>query len=534
MLEQLKSLGKETVIYGASSIIGKFLNFLLVPFYVNVLATTAEYGIMTSLYVYLGLLNVIVPLGLEAAYFRYASKGDQEQRSLEEDQKFFSTPFLVILGFGSLLAAIIMALAPSLVGIIFSDGKTDLAPFNDTLIAILRYGAIILLLDALAVLPFASLRLERKAKRFAAIRFLNIALTLALNFILILTFDWGVKGIFLANLIASGVVLLFLSPVIRKYLVFSVDREVLRRFLPFGLTNVPSYLASMLVQVVSRPIVQAILGLGMLGVYQANYRMGVAMMVLVGLFEYAWRPFFLRQAKTDDARARQLFAKILTYFMLMALMAFLFFAFYMPYIVSTPIFGRTLLRADYLTGLHIIPIILAAYVFQGMYTNFLAGIYIKERNRTLPFITGAGAAVNVIANLLLIPQLGITAAAIATLLAYATMALLIYRESHSVYPIPYEWPRILLLFAIVGGLFAIEQVVSYNGLIESKWLLFAFRNGIIVMALVLLWISGFFQAREREFVMSVVSRFILTRGKKLGATESRDPLQVADEKTKVV
>src|SRR5207244_4420604 len=98
--------------------------------------------------------------------------------------------------------------------------------------------------------------------------------------------------------------------------------SVMKKLLPFGLTNVPAYLSAMMVQVIDRPIVQSFLGLAMLGVYQANYRMGIVMMVLVSLFEYAWRPFFLREARTDDARARLIFSRVFTYFMVVACLAF--------------------------------------------------------------------------------------------------------------------------------------------------------------------------------------------------------------------
>lgn len=526
MLAQLKSLTKETLIYGFSTVVGRFLNFILVPFYVNVLATTAEYGIVTSLYVYLGFLNVIVPLGLEAAYFRYASKGEQEERSLEEEQKLFSTPWLTVLIFGVIVAAVILFIAPTLVQPIFGDAKTDISSMTGTLINILRYGAVILLFDALAVIPFASLRLEHRALKFASIRLFNIVMTLILNFVFILTLDLGVEGIFLANLVASGLVLLLLSPTIHSKLNWRIDKELIRKFLPFGLTNVPAYLGSMVVQVINRPIVQAILGLSVLGIYQANYRMGVAMMVLVGLFEYAWRPFFLRQARTDDARARLLFAKVLTYFMLAVGFAFLFFSFYMPHIVSTPIFGRSLLRADYLSGLHIIPIVLAAYACQGMYTNFLAGIYIKDRNKVLPYITGAGAIVNVAANFALIPLLGITGAALATLLSYAVMALYIYYESNKVYPVPYEWRRIGLLVLVIASVFAFERILAQ--VVASRGIHFLIQNGLLLMTAVILYFTRFFERREIDMVKSMLRIGVMPR-----QTEGtlQDPVQQTKEKT---
>lgn len=528
MLAQLKSLTKETLIYGFSTVVGKFLNFILVPFYVNVLATTAEYGIATSLYVYLGFFNVIYPLGLEAAYFRYASKGEQEQRNDEEERRLFSTPFLFILGIASVLTLAIWLASPSLVDPIFSDGKTDIAPMASTLTTILRYGAGILLLDALTILPFAALRLQHKAKLFAALRLANIVITLVLNYIFILQMRMGVEGIFLANLVASASVLAMLLPTIAARFVPSIDKTLLRKFLPFGITNVPAYLASMVVQVVDRPIVQAMLGLGVLGIYQANYRMGVAMMVLVGLFEYAWRPFFLRQAKTDDARARKLFAKVLTYFLLATGFAFLFFSFYMPYIVSTPIFGRTLLRGDYLSGLHIIPIILAAYVFQGMYTNFLAGIYIKERNKILPLVTGAGALVNVLVNLALVPYFGITGAALATLAAYVVMAGYIYYESNKVYPVPYEWKRIGLLFLVIIAVFAIDRIIV-TPLELSKGMNFLVENLLLVSTAILLFVSGFFEKREIDMLKGMIR--ILSKNESIVSLQ--DPVQRSKERTKV-
>jgi O-antigen/teichoic acid export membrane protein len=508
MRKELKALSQETLIYGVSTVVGRFLSFLLVPFYVNVLHTRAEYGISTSLYTYMSFFNVIYTLGLEAAYFRYAARAEREQRGLEEERRLFSTPFLLVLAFGLLLTLLAFTLAPALVFPLFHDPKTDITPMVPMLTRILRYGALIVLSDSLAVLPFAVLRLEHKAKYFATLKFVNIAITLTLNFVLILGFHMEVEGIFIANLISSVTITLLLFPTIWKLLEFKIDRAVLRKMLPFGLTNVPAYLGSMMVQVIDRPIVQAYLGLAVLGVYQANYRMGFTMMVFVSLFEYAWRPFFLRQARTNDAQARLLFARVFTYFMLISLVGFLFLSFALPYIVSTPIFGRRLLRADYLSGLSIIPVVLFAYVFQGMYTNFIAGIYIKEHNKRLPLITGLGAAVNIIANLLLIPVMGIMGAAIATLLAYMVMAYAIYRESQKVYPINYDWPKVGLLALIIGIAYGAERLVTLLSIITGHWALFSFRVLDFGFAIAALFVAGFFSKSEKAFLREFAQRLV--------------------------
>ena len=519
MREQLKALSKETLIYGLSTVVGRFLNFLLVPFYVNVLASTAEYGIATSLYTYIGFLNVIYPLGLEAAFFRYGARGEGEPADPVREKKLFSSPFLFILTSAGCLTVLLLILAPWVVYPVFHDFRIDLSGLVPVLTRILRFGAWILFFDSLTILPFAVLRLEHQAWRFAWIRLVGIVVTLVLNFIFVLGLHWGVQGIFLANLIASLLVFLLLLPTIIPRFVFHVDLDVLKKLLPFGLTNVPAYVSSMMVQVIDRPIVQFYLGLGVLGVYQANYRMGFVMMIFVSLFEYAWRPFFMRQALTDDQQARRLFARVFTYFMFLSLFSFLALSWALPGIISTPVWGHALLKEPYWAGLSIIPVVLLAYVFQGMYTNFIAGIYIKERNRVLPWITGVGALVNILLNFILIPHMGIMGAALATLAAYIVMAGAIYYASQTSYPIPYEWPRIRLLFFGVGGAFGLERLLTLGHVMSGPWSQFALRTTLFALAVGALFIFGFFTPGEREVLRRMRQR-VLTLFSKYEITQN--------------
>ncbi len=506
MRKELAALSKETLIYGTSTVIGRFLNFLLVPFYVNVLHSTSEYGISSVLYTWIAFLNVVYPLGLEGAYFRYAARGESDIRNQHQEGILFSGSFNLIVLVTAVLTLILLVLAPTLAHPLFFDPKLDITPMLPMLIRIVRYSSFILLFDALTALPFADLRLEHQAKRFASIKLTTIVVTLVLNFVLILGFHLGVEGIFIANLIASALQFLLLLPTIIAKWQPILNRESLTKMLPFGLTNVPAYIGAMMVQVIDRPIVQMYLGLGAVGIYQANYRMGFIMMVFVSLFEYAWRPFFMRQHKTDDQKARLLFARIFTYFMLIAGVAFLLLSFFLPYLLSTPIFGRQLLRNDYLSGMNIIPVILFAYIFQGMYTNFIAGIYIKERNKVLPLITGIGAVVNIIVNILLIPILGIMGAALATLAAYAVMAYAIYLPSKKAYPVPYEWKRIGLLALDIGAIFALERVLVLTGVVTDLLPILLLRIALSITAIAGLFIFGFFSEQERAFLKSGISR----------------------------
>jgi O-antigen/teichoic acid export membrane protein len=233
MKEQIKALSKETLIYGASTVIGRFLNFLLVPFYVNVL-DPAMYGVSASMYTYMSFLNIIYTMGLEAAYFRYASRGDEEKRSTADEKKLFSGPFLFVLLFGGFLTVIFLILAPALVGPVFRDPKINIAPWVPEFTRILRISAIIILLDSLNVIPFAALRIDRRAKWFGIIRLTGIVITLALNLIFIVGLHKGVDGIFVANLIASATMLAMLGPTIARRFEFRISRPVMKKLFPFG------------------------------------------------------------------------------------------------------------------------------------------------------------------------------------------------------------------------------------------------------------------------------------------------------------
>ena len=531
MLEQIKALSKETLIYGASTVIGRFLNFLLVPFYVNVL-DPVMYGVSTSLYTYMSFFNIIYTLGLEAAYFRYASKGEGEERSVEEEKRLFSGPFLFVFIFGGILTGVILLLSSWLVWPIFHDPKTDITPMVPTLASILRIGGIIILLDSLNVIPFAALRIDRRAKWFGTIRLTGIALTLTLNFFFILSLHWGVEGIFVANLIASAVMMSMLVPTIVRRFEFRISRPVMKKLMPFALTNVPAYLSAMMVQVIDRPIVQAYLGLAILGVYQANYRMGIIMMVFVSLFEYAWRPFFLRESRTNDARAREIFARVFTYFMLIAAVGFLFLAFVLPDVLSVrlPIIHHAIFqKKQYLMGINIIPVVLAAYIFQGMYTNFIAGIYIKEHNKVLPFITGLGAATNIITNVLLIPVMGIMGAALATLFAYMAMAGALYWQSQKVYFIPYDWRRVGKLSAIVLLAYALERFITGSHVAPHESIMMAIRAAIFLAVIAALFLFGFFSKGEIAMLRSMVKLPAGVRGTQTSAGVP-EPIQESQER----
>ena len=199
MLHHIKRLGAETAVYGIGTVAGRFLNFLLVPFYTNVLLP-AEYGVVAYLYSLIAFANVVYWYGMEAAYFKFATSEGKEAGA-----ETFSTPFVAILGSSLLLSG---ALFLARGGVAASIG---LSADRDVLVT---YAAGILFLDAVAVVPFAFMRLAHMARMFAWIKFLNVLTNVLLNVVLLLKYDMGVEGIFISGIVASGLTLLLLVPVI--------------------------------------------------------------------------------------------------------------------------------------------------------------------------------------------------------------------------------------------------------------------------------------------------------------------------------
>ncbi|MER3524987.1 MAG: hypothetical protein C4326_13290 [Ignavibacteria bacterium] len=448
MFDKLKRLGTDTAVYGISTVVGRFLTLFLTPLYTNVLPP-ADLGVVATVYAYIAFLNIVYGYGMEGAYMRYAS-------SLERGDKreTFSAAFVSV-ACTSLLFSLFIWLRRSPLAAIAG------VPMQHT--SVVGYAAGILLLDALALIPFAYLRMEGKAKLFAALKLFNIVLTVLLNLTLLVKYSYGVEGIFLSNLVASGATFVLLLPTAARMLTVQWSADLYKALLRFALPSVPSYLASMMIQVIDRPVLEALTSKATVGIYQANYRLGIFMMLIVSTFDFAWRPFFLTNASQPNAR--QLFARALTYFFLFMTSCFLVVSFFINDVVTIPIYhGKSLIAPEYWSGLSIVPVVLAAYIFLGVSNTMVAGIYIEKQTRKLPMVTFVGAAVNVLANVLLIPPFGIMGAAVATLLSYAVMAVMLYVITQNIYPIAWEWGRMGKITLAASAVFVLHVMVRVESL----------------------------------------------------------------------
>lgn len=471
MIEKIKELTKDTAIYGISTIVGRFLGFFLVPFYTNVI-NTHDYGIYSNIYAYLAFLNIVFIYGMDAAFMKFASLNDGDDK-----KKIFSTAYLFVF-----LTSIGLALFLLLLKTPLSHIMEISASYSN----LYYYLIFILIFDTLALVPFANLRLERKAGKFTSIKLANIILNLALNFILVLKYKLGIEAIFVANLIASAFSFVVLTPEIFKMLVPKIDKELLKKYLKFGLPYLPASLAATVVQVIDRPVVLAMTDESTLGIYQANYKLGIFMMLFVSMFQYAWQPFFLNNAK--EKNAKELFAKILTLFIIISSLIWIVLTLFVEDFARFEFLpGKSIIGKEYLSGITIVPIILLAYLFNGIYFNFQAGIYIEEKTKYYPYVTGAGAVANVVVNILLIPILGLIGAALATLASYIIMAAGLYYFSQKYYPVKYEFRKIFKILAaifITGILYYYLYYQVGLNFFYKLILLFGFIGSLFVMNVV--------------------------------------------------
>ncbi len=470
MIEKLKELSKDTVIYGISTILGRFLGFLLVPFYTNVFPTN-EYGIYTYLYTIIAFLNVVYIYGMDAAYMKFASLEEQNKKNI------FSTPFLFISFTSIVISLIILFFKNSINGFLNVPAGYGF---------LLYYMLGILFLDTVALIPFAALRLERKAAKFATIKIINIVINLSLNILLILHYKMGIEAIFISNLIASAFSLLALTPGIFKKLKFTLHLATLKRMIKFGIPYLPASMAAIMVQMIDVPILRELTDDSTVGVYRANYKLGIFMLLFVSMFQYAWQPFFLNNAK--EKNAKEIFSKVLTLFVLVASLIWIVISLFIDNIAAIEFFnGKSLIGKDYLGGIYIVPIILFAYIFHGMYVNFQAGIYIEEKTKYFPYVTGTGAIINIVSNFLLIPVWGIFGAALSTFASYLVMAVFLYLVSQKFYKIDYEFQRVVPNLLLILVISLTYYYLYFNGMLTflSKIILlvlftgFAFLFGIL-------------------------------------------------------
>ena len=470
-MRKLRELFSDSLIYGVSHVLTRFINYLLVPFYTDVFDPD-RYGIVGLIYSAIIFLNVVFTFGMESAYLRYG-----ENR--KEAPNIFKTIQLSLLGFASVLCLLLWLLMPGLLPL-FNLGQETSGIF------LMMLG--ILWFDTLAIVPFAELRLVRKTIPFAALKLLHVLINIGLNFYLILGLHFGIEAVFIANLAASMVITIIVWAVTSDLLKGAWDSDWMKKAFQFGWPFVPAGIGFAINEALDRfflnsmdpATAETLYGLGttpedIVGIYNACYKLAVFMLLLVQMYRMAWQPFFMRHAKDDESP--KMFGQAFIWYNAASAILFLVVALFKEQIVAIriPVMNATLIGSDYWLGLEIVPYLLLAYWFHGWYINFSSGVFIKEKTKVLYKITLMGAIITIIANLALIPYFGMIGSAAATLMSYGAMALTLGYFSRKIMHVPYRLRESLGLMVIFAGLVFGEPMISDwmgKGEITGKIILF--------------------------------------------------------------
>lgn len=449
----LKSLAKDTAIYGASSIIGKFLNYLLVPIYaLSLPASGGGYGIITNMYAIVALLLVMLTFGMETTFFRYANKGE------DDPNRVYSVSLLMVstVSIGFLLLCMVF-LRPIAGLLRYADHPWYLGMM-----------LIVISMDAIQAVPFAYLRYKQRPLKFAGLKLLFIFLSITLNIIyFVILKGTDVGAAFLINLICSFIVMLGLIPEFRDFR-YCIDRPLMKRMLRYSFPILILGIAGILNQVADKIIFPFVYpdeaeATVQLGIYGAASKIAMVMAMLTQAFRYAYEPFVF--GKSRDKDNKQVYAQAMKFFIIFTLVAFLSVMFYLD--ILRHIIGR-----DYWPGLRVVPIVMAAEIFMGIYFNLSFWYKLIDETRWGAYFSLIGCTILVVMNILLIPRFSYMACAWAGFTGYGVAMLLSYFVGQKKYPIQYDLKSIGRYVLLAAALYVAAEYVA----IENIYLRMAFRT----------------------------------------------------------
>ena len=479
-MANLKSLAKDTAIYGMSSILGRFLNYLLVPLYTsNISAASGGYGIITNLYAYTALLLVILTYGMETTFFRYANKTN------EDPQKVYSST-LIMVGFTSLLFIVLVS--------IFLQPLSGVMGYSDHSSYVWVMAATVSI-DAFQCIPFAYLRYKKRPIKFAALKLLFIAFNIALNLLYFVVLpdlyksypdiiqhiynpETGVGYAFYINLVCTASITFFFYKELTGFK-YTFDKELAKRMLSYSWPILILGIAGILNQtadfILFPYLYKGSQAHQQLGIYGAASKIAMIMAMITQAFRYAYEPFVF--GKGNDKDNRETYAVAMKYFIIFTLLAFLVVMGYIN--ILRHIIGR-----DYWEGLKVVPIVMAGTIMMGVYFNLSFWYKLIDKTIWGAYFSGIGCFVLILINIIFVPQYGYMACAWAGLIGYATAMTLSYFVGQKKYPINYPLKSIgiyvlIAVFFFIAITYSNEYLPKIYALAVNTLIIFAFIAHII-------------------------------------------------------
>lgn len=461
-MAEMKNLAKQTAIYGLSSIVGKFLNWCLVPLYTFVLTNSAEYGIVTNLYAWTALLLVLLTYGMETGFFRFANKDKENANSVYSS-------VLCCVGATSTLFA--------LLAVLFSQPIANLLGYDNhpEFISML---CVIVAMDAFGCIPFAYLRFQNRPGRFAILKLAMILVNILANLFFLIVCpkiyashpewiswfynpNYGVGYVFVSNLISTLFVTAMLLPEILKAKLkvdFTTLKSILKYSLPLLILGVAGIMNQSLDKIIFPYLIpDRAFADSQLGIYGACFKVAMVMMMFTQAFRYAYEPFIFAQNKGGDKKGE--YADAMKFFIIFSLLIFLGMIFYLDIL-------KHLIRSDYWEGLRVVPIILISYLFQGIFFNLSLWYKLTDKTMYGAYFSIIGLIITLLVNVIFVPRFGYMASAAASLSCFFAITMLSYFIGQKHYPIQYDLKSIFLYAGVTALFFAIHTYSPAQGILR--------------------------------------------------------------------
>lgn len=484
----MRRLASHSAIYGLADVFTNVTNLLLTPLLTAYL-TPADYGVFAILNLFAAFAKILFRLRLDDAFFRtyYDQKTDAERRRLA------GTIWLFSAGVGTLLFVAVVLLAEPITALLFD------APHPASRFLILSAADV--WLSIFGFIPQSLLRIQDKPKVFTTFTILRHAVTVCFKVGLVMA-GFGVAGPLWADIAGTLVFTVVLMPILLRNVAWAFDGAMLRSALSFGLPKVPHALLIQVQNLIDRPILDRFVSLGEVGVYSMGYTLGGGVKFGSSAFEPAWGPFVYSQIGKEDAPST--LARIITYA----------FAAFVTITLLVSVFGRELLqiltfkRPAFWAGAAVVPVVALAYLLHGIFLLTSIGLGICKKTSTYPLIALVCGAINVGANLLLIPRHGMMGAAWATVFSYGAMAALGAYLSHRVYPLPLERSRLLRLIVAAALCFALSTLVGSASPLTfaALWPVLGWKAAACAFFPFVVVATGFLRPDERAYLRRLASR----------------------------
>ncbi|MDE7426727.1 MAG: lipopolysaccharide biosynthesis protein [Muribaculaceae bacterium] len=474
----LTSLFKDTVVYGISSILGRFLNWCLVPLYTYTFAP-AENGIITMMYAVVAFLIVALTYGMETGFFRFANRWPQPMA-------VYSTALISLMCTSTAFVLLVLCFLQPVTLWMGCAGHPEYVMIMAVCVA----------MDAFVSLPFAYLRYTKRPIRFATVKMINIGFNIGFNlFFLCLcpllahhmpyTVNWfydpqfGVGYIFLANLLATFSMFILLLPELRGFR-WTFDGALLRRMLRYSVPLLVLGLAGIMNSTVDKIIYRFLVpgpeGEAQLGIYGACFKIAVVMVMFTQAFRFAYEPFIFARAREckDPAANKRTYSDAMKYSYLLSLFIFLTVMYYLNII-------KYFVAPAYFAGLVVVPVVLVAELGAGVYYNLTVWYKLTDRTHWGIWFTLIGLAVTLALNIILVPQIGYMGCAIAAAASAGAMVLSCYMVGRHYFPIDYQLPRLGVYTLVAGALYVLGLYILVT---DSEWLNYAIRTGLLLLFLI--------------------------------------------------